>query len=174
MAMSMTESESEDLILPGDCAPKIRVLFDYWRSIHPESGLPGRGDFDPVDIPELLPNVWMVDVARAPLRFRFRVIGTEIVKFTDHDHTGRWLDEVYKGFTESPAFGFYRDCVEDRRANYRKGRARIRNTPQSIEAEQLTLPLATNGRDVDILLMMTLYADLPPAKERYWDSERGD
>src|SRR3546814_18827524 len=67
------------IILPEDAAPKIKALLAYWQSIHPAGGgLPGRRHLDPVDIPELLPNIWMIDVKRGPLRFRFRLVGTEI------------------------------------------------------------------------------------------------
>src|SRR3546814_7649374 len=92
-------------ILPEDAAPKIKALYDYWQSIRPNDlALPGRRHFDPLDIPELLPNIWMLDVKRDPLRFRFRLIGTEIVRFTGRDSTGQWLDEVYPGYAESDAF----------------------------------------------------------------------
>lgn len=167
----MTEAGFDDFRLPVESAPKIRALYDYWRSIHPGGGLPGRRHFDPVDIPTLLSHLWMIDVAREPLRFRFRLLGTEIVKFTGRDDTGRWLDEVYPGFAHSAAYGFYRDCVDSGRPNHRKGVALSRASQRSVAAEQLTLPLAANGRDVDILLIMTLYADLPPPSERYWDGE---
>ncbi len=165
----MAETESEPFSLPVDSAPKIRALFDYWRAIHPESGLPGRARFDPVDVPELLANIWMVDVAREPLRFRFRLVGTEIVKFTDRDHTGRWLDEVYPGFADSSAYRFYRDCALAARPAYRRGQVPTRSGAKTVVAEQLTLPLAANGRDVDILLMMTLYGEAAEPSERYWD-----
>ena len=167
----MAETESKTFSLPDDCAASIRALFDYWRSIHPESGLPGRRHFDPVDVPDLLANLWMVDVARAPLRFRFRLVGTEIVKFTGHDHTGRWLDEVYPGFTTAKAFGFYRDCAQSGEPAYRRGQVPVRSGVKTVEAEQLTLPLAANGRDVDILLMMTLYGETEVPSESYWDAE---
>src|SRR3546814_6108920 len=78
-------------ILPEDAAPKIKALYDYWQSIRPNDlALPGRRHFDPLDIPELLPNIQMLDVKRDPLRFRFRLIGTEIVRFTgrrSEEHT---------------------------------------------------------------------------------------
>ena len=81
-------------LLPEDAAPKIRALYAYWQAIHPEPDrLPGRQHLDPLDIPELLANIWMADVQREPLRFRFRLVGTEIVKFTGRDSPGRWLDK---------------------------------------------------------------------------------
>jgi len=41
-----------------------RELFEYWRSIFPETGWPGRQHFDPVDIPLLLGMCFLVDIVR--------------------------------------------------------------------------------------------------------------
>src|SRR3546814_1338569 len=109
------------VILPEDAARKIKALYDYWQSIRPNDlALPGRRHFDPLDIPELLPNIWMLDVKRDPLRFRFRLIGTEIVRFTGRDSTGQWLDEVYPGYAESDAFRWHCAVAEEAVPSYRK------------------------------------------------------
>src|SRR3546814_18267061 len=110
------------IILPEDAAPKIKALLAYWQSIHPAGGgLPGRRHLDPIDIPELLPNIWMIDVKRGPLRFRFRLVGTEIVKFTGRDATGCWLDEIYPGYAERDAFAFHSPVPRGGKPGYRKG-----------------------------------------------------
>ncbi|WP_299393935.1 PAS domain-containing protein [Pelagibius sp.] len=164
MAFDMTAAP-QDFSLPPGCAPKIRALYDYWRSIHPEAGLPGRQHFDPIDVPELLPNIWMVDINREPLRFRFRLVGTAIVKFTERDATGQWLDAVYPDYWNSDAAAYHRACALDGTPAYRKSHATPPSGgPGSItggDVESLTLPLAGNGRDVDILLNMTLYPEDP-------------
>jgi len=150
--------ETTSFELPENAAPKIRALYDYWRSIHPGAGrLPGRQHLDPLDIPQLLPNIWMVDVRPAPLRFRFRLVGTEIVKFTGRDATGMWLDQVYPDYENTPAFRRHSDCVARREPAYRKSGVLSNPGRNFVEAERIYLPLASNGRDVDILLVMTLY-----------------
>lgn len=154
--------------LPEGASPKIEVLYDYWQSIHPAGGgLPGRRHLDPVDIPELLPNIWMFDVRRAPLRFRFRLVGTEIVKFTGRDVTGRWLDEIYPDYENTEAFRTHRACVESGRPCYRRSGVLSNLGRNDVEAERLYLPLAENGREVDIVLVMTLYSsDAPPSRRQ--------
>ncbi|MGF1595238.1 MAG: PAS domain-containing protein [Kiloniellaceae bacterium] len=154
--------------LPADAAPKIKALYDYWQSIHPPGGgLPGRRHLDPLDIPELLPNIWMIDVKRSPqggvaLRFRFRLVGTEIVKFTGRDVTGSWLDQVYPDYENTAAFRAHRDCAEHGVPGYRKSGVLSNPGRTFIEAERLSLPLAEDGRRVGILLVMTLYRGEPP------------
>ncbi|HEY9550412.1 MAG TPA: PAS domain-containing protein, partial [Kiloniellaceae bacterium] len=156
------------IILPEDAAPKIKALLAYWQSIHPAGGgLPGRRHLDPIDIPELLPNIWMIDVKRGPLRFRFRLVGTEIVKFTGRDATGCWLDEIYPGYAESDAFAFHSAVAREGKPGYRKGGVLSNPGRSTIEAERLYLPLAEDGRLVDIVLVMTLYdGEPPPARRR--------
>lgn len=165
-------AETATFTLPDDAAPKIKALYHYWESIRPrgaQSGLlPGRRHLDPVDIPELLPNIWMIDVARdkagGPPRFRFRLIGTEIVRFTGRDSTGRWLDETYPGYAESDAFRFHRQVAESGRPDYRRSGILSNPGRNYVKAERLYLPLAEDGRTVDILLVMTLYHAEPPRR----------
>lgn len=159
--------EPASFTLPKDAAPKIKALYAYWQSIHPAGGgLPGRQHVDPVDIPDLLPNLWMVDVSRNPLRFRFRLIGTEIVKFAGRDVTGQWLDEVIEGYQGSEASRFHRQVVESGRPAYRRGGLLFNPSNAQLEAERLYLPLAQDGRTVDILLVMTIYHGPPPRRRR--------
>ena len=65
---------------PATAKPEIVALYDYWRSKAPADGtLPGRKHIDPLDIPTLLPHIWLVDVVDAPRRFRVRLLGTALV-----------------------------------------------------------------------------------------------
>ena len=106
---------------PPTSPPKIRALYAYWCSIHPPSGgLPGRQHVDPVDIPMLLPWLWLVDVHREPLRFKHRLVGTEHVRVMRRDPTGLWLDEAHPLFVGSETYPqFVAAC--DRQCGYRRG-----------------------------------------------------
>ena len=70
------------LNLAGECDPNIDCLFRYWRSIHPVSDLPARGNFDPLDLSATCwPHICLLDVKHDPLWFQIRFVGTEIVRF---------------------------------------------------------------------------------------------
>src|SRR6266849_5312118 len=63
--------------VPPECDRRIRALYDYWCGIHPtEAILPGRQHVEPLDLAEVLRWLWLVDVQREPLRFRYRLVGT--------------------------------------------------------------------------------------------------
>lgn len=144
--------------LPDDCSSNILELFEYWRSIHPESGLPARRDFDPLDLPPgYWPNISLVDVTKDPLRFRLRLVGTEIVRFKQRDGTGQWLDEFIPGFENSPEFEMFRSCVMAGTPKYGKNIAEAEGAAARIE--RICLPLASDGVNVDVLLLMTNFND---------------
>lgn len=160
-------AETAILSVPDDASPKIRALYAYWLSIRPQGGLlPARRHFDPLDVPELLPNIWMIDVRRDPLRFRFRLVGTEVVRFTGRDATGRWLDEVYPDYRSSDAYRVHHAVAESGRPHYRRSGVLSNPGRPFVEAERLYLPLAEDGRNVDIVLVMTLYSGDPPPPRR--------
>lgn len=137
-------------------APALRRLLDDWQARRRGKKLPARGDFDPVDLKYLMGKLLLVDVLREPLRFRFRLIGTELVKRAGSDLTGRMLDEH-----PDPEF---REHVRQRFAIT----VATRQPQSSIETrlvldgrlrryEALLLPLASDGEAVDMLMIGIVY-----------------
>jgi hypothetical protein len=144
--------------VPPDAHPRVSELYRYWRDIHPPGGsLPGRQHLDPTAIPTLLPFVWLADVQRVPLRFRYRLLGTEHRHVFGRDYTGWWLDDVHAGFYTAPAYHQYVDAVEQGRVGYRRGHTLVMLPEDYRSIERLMLPLARDGKTVDMLLSISLY-----------------
>jgi hypothetical protein len=142
--------------------PTIMALYHYWLSIHPAAGLPGRQHVDPCAMAPLLPHVFMVDVARVPLRFKYRLVGTEYVRLIGRELTGHYLDEVHPGF-HGLVRRQYAEAAEHGRPAYRKGPVLYANPDrQYLGMERIIVPLAHDGADVDILLGAVVY--LPAAR----------
>ncbi len=151
---------------PKDCAAELRDLHQYWTSIHPKAGLPGRQHFNPADIAHLLPRLWLVDVVGDPMRFRFRLVGTGITTFTGRDSTEKWLDEVYDDFRNTGAHRRICQCASDGKPLFQQDGEVISNPEYgTIRAERLYLPLASNGKKVDIIVIMTNYLDARPKSD---------
>ena len=146
---------------PRDCDRRIRSFYDYWLSIYPKAGLPGRQHFDPMDIPGLLPNIWLLDIFRDPqsfrLRFRVRLTGTRITEISGRDATGKWCHDIYDAFEETDGFRCISACAIKGRPQFRKGRVIANRDRVYIETERIYLPLASNGKDVDIMANMSMY-----------------
>lgn len=142
---------------PAVWHPKIAAVHDHWLSLHPAPGaLPGRQHFDPLRVPELLPNLWLMDVQSDPLRLRFRLVGTAHVTIRKRDITGQWLDELFPGRTEFPRRA--QRIVESRQPDWRRGAAHWDLDDSGFsELENICLPLARDGRNVDMLMCLTMY-----------------
>jgi hypothetical protein len=138
--------------------PKIRQLYEYWQRIHPAPGkLPGRQHFDPLRVHTLLPNVWLIDVIRPQMRFRYRLVGTMITEALG-DTTGRWLDEVHPDFHPgSPTHQNYVSVANKGEPSWRRGRpVLMAYSERCVEIERILLPLASDGVMVDVILALTV------------------
>lgn len=135
------------------------MVVDYWRSIHPETGLPGRQHLDPVDIPQLLPNIRILDVVGRPPRYRTRLMGTGVVRSVGEDHTSQWLDEVFPGFEKSSAALGLDTVVRTGALNWRRGNPRVFAGKEYMVIERVYLPFAQDGRTVDMILSYVLFGD---------------
>lgn len=140
--------------IPDDCHAQIRAIVDYWAAIHPTEGLPGRQHFEPRDIPALLPYLRLIDVLGPPLRFRIRLMGTQLVDALRADHTGKFYDEVFENFERSSLHHELRAVVERHEPNWRRGDHRLNAGRDYILMERVILPLARDGENVDMLLML--------------------
>ncbi len=138
--------------------PLVRALYGHWRALRPEGrALPGRQHLDPVQIPALLPWLWLADVQRSPLRFRFRLLGTKHYEQMKGDPTGRWIDEAFPNFTEQSTYPDYLAVAVDGRVSYRKGQPAYHVDSECRLLERIMLPLARDGETVDMILALTLY-----------------
>lgn len=130
-------------------------LFELWRARCAPGRLPARADFDPRDMPELLPYITIFDIERDPLRFRVRLVGTAIVEAMGVDTTGRYLDEL--------------DNVEP--VIQRAEAMTLSGQPYFLRDQPLTwthldfrtysvlgLPLASDGQTVDKLIYTMVFA----------------
>ena len=77
--------------------PGLRVLYDYWISLADEGGgLPSVQGFDPLNLPRLLPNLWILEVEAATSRFRMRLAGENINAIYGRSIAGLYFPEVFQ------------------------------------------------------------------------------
>lgn len=133
-----------------------RRAFEYWRSKALEGRLPGRPDIDPLDMPELLPWLTLVDATRegagGRLRFRCRLIGTEVVARFGRDITGLYAEEAYPEDYLAQVLETYGAIVENRRPHLSRHQIPIEGREHA-EYDRLILPLAQDGDTVDMFLV---------------------
>lgn len=136
----------------------------YWQGLCGDRAMPARPDVDPLDIPRLLPHVFLVGVESpaSRLRFRFRLVGTRGVGAYGREFTNRCLDDLMEPADYAIARRSFERVVSERQPDYREEPFR-RCSGQTGRVYRLLLPLSTDGQTVDMLLGGALYSLFPGA-----------
>lgn len=150
-----------DSCTPPDGAPHARVtrLIEYWRTLVPGPGLlPARRHFDPMRVPELLPNIWLIDVVRGtPHRYRYRLIGAALIEAGAPIRPGLFIDEMGDSIDQSAAHATFDAVLDNRQPDWRRGPPIINHLKFVSALERVLLPLAEDGLTVDVILGMTVF-----------------
>ena len=157
---------------------RLETAYRYWQQKAGGRGMPRRADIDPTEIPKLLPDVMLVDVAPKG-RYRYRLIGTENARAQGVNATGRYLDEVVPGDEyKAHVIALYDECVRERRPLYSECLflASHRQAPER-HTKILFMPLSEDGESVNIVFVVQLFVyiaratrdrhflDTPPYRE---------
>jgi hypothetical protein len=90
-------------------------------------------------------------------RYRYRLVGTRMVEAMGRDLTGQWYDEAHPGAAQHPMHAFLQQRILAGIPTWRRGRPWLHVDPNIYEIEQILLPLAKDGRQVDMVLAMTMF-----------------
>jgi hypothetical protein len=135
----------------------LRRLYEFWKERRGTRMAPARAEFDPLALRYVLGNLLLVDVLRDPLRFRYRLCGTNIVARVGFDLTGRFVDEHPEPQFRDFALGRYRKVVE-----FAAPLHDLRNQvfdQRTRRYEVLMLPLSSDGSSIDMVLVAMKYFD---------------
>jgi hypothetical protein len=130
---------------------KLLSLLEYWMEKKAGRFAPARRDIHPEEMRELLPHVFLVDVEERPIRFRFRLVGTDIVQSFGIDLTGRYIEEL--DFSDRPPsmLACYAAVVTTREPSCHAVHF-TRGSGRHLSYERMILPLSSDGTAVDMLL----------------------
>jgi hypothetical protein len=133
---------------------------DYLAGVAPPGKLPGRQHIDPLAIRALLSFTNLVDIERkdGDIRFRFRLIGTLQSTAAGREISGQYLEDAVLPEYFERIRGNMMAALETREAVYDRfgmphpGR-------DFIDTERVYFPLARDGENVDMLLILNAYPD---------------
>lgn len=146
-----------DKLAAGIKDDRLRRLLQYWDGKRRGRRFPARADIDPLEFPYAMGWITLLEVTHDPLRFRFRVHGTQLLTKNQYDLTGKYLEDhplpefaayCRRVWTETidrgePTHAFYDQTVDGRSRKF----------------EVIRLPLAADGETIDMLLVCTVYSD---------------
>ncbi|MBI3452006.1 MAG: PAS domain-containing protein [Rhodospirillales bacterium] len=120
--------------------------------------LPARGDIDPLDIPALLPNAFLVDVSADGARLIYRLVGTAIIALFGEELTGRMVGDRTMSLYREEVLARYAGIVASRRPFHHW--AQLRHQANDFtDVERLIPPLSDDGVRVNMLLGMVIPRD---------------
>ena len=140
--------------------PAINQFYEYWLHAAPAGRLPGRQHMVPEAIVPLLSRLWILDVFRDPLRYRYRLVGTDITRSLQRELTGLWLDEAQPETVRNQTLcDRYRYIVETGRPTWRRGQTLWNRDPSHRLVENCLAPLAADGVTVDKIIAVSMMFD---------------
>jgi hypothetical protein len=140
--------------------PQFVRMRDYLAGVAPPGKLPGRQHVDPLAIRALLSFTNLVDVERKDgnIRFRFRLIGTLQSTAAGREISGRYLEDAVLPEYFERIRGNMMAVLETREAVYDRFGMPHPNR-DFIDTERVYFPLARDGENVDMLLILNGYPD---------------
>jgi hypothetical protein len=144
-------------------SPRIHRLYAYWVDRRGERSMPRREDIDPAQLKLLLPDLIISELEPAPLRIRYRLVGTRVAEVTGLDYTGLYLDEVDFGKgDEEDWLAQYVWIFAQRAPIFGKSSASSRQGDRKVEYEYTILPLTGDGVTVHQCLELEDFSLLDP------------
>lgn len=139
-------------------------FYDYWLALCGERPLPARRDVDPVQVPRgYLSNLMLIDVLHDPRRYRYRLVGANVVEATGANRTGQFFDQV-TFFDRHPAvIPHYERVVDTRVPHYSFEPFTNLQSGSTYEVDRLLLPLSSDGQLVDTILVLFQFKTGPYA-----------
>jgi hypothetical protein len=156
--MRDSEKISSSMDFLKSCTPEIRSIYDYWDRKRQSRNMASRDDIDPIEIPELLPRIQLIDVEGAPVRFRYRLVGTELVTRRGFDPTGMEVDAAFYGADAQRVLSNYAYVTENKTHQYSRTVFEERRG-WNVWLERIYLPLSQDGESVNMILVLVNWLD---------------
>jgi hypothetical protein len=141
--------------------PLLLSALDYWERKRGARPLPERRDIDPLELDRrLLPHLLLIEIDG--MRYRFRLVGTEIVRRLGFDPTGRQVEDVLSGAYRDHVLAINRALVATRRPTASLSLHRWDDDGCGL-TRRIAMPLANGDEDVAMLLVAQVFAPLAGA-----------
>ncbi|NNG04156.1 MAG: PAS domain-containing protein [Inquilinus sp.] len=151
-------ANADDLGFLEETSPLVREIFHYWNNRRGTRAMPSRRDFDPVDLPKLLPGILLIDVVGVDEadvgQYRYRVVGTAEVANRGHDPTGRPVVEGFFGPSRTEALRSY-EAVRRGRTFLYEPLEFTTGDHRQIDEYSILLPFSEDGRNVSQILVFS-------------------
>ena len=145
-------------------------LANYWLAKRGDRTMPFRAEIRPADIPALLPYLIINEVVNDGADFRIRLYGTEMIRLSGEERTGKLVSEIggnpetlpHRRRTQARWLEINRRAYETVEPVYAR-LVMLNERNASRDAHAVALPLTVTGNAVEQVLGAIFTA---PSKER--------
>ena len=136
---------------------RLHALFEYWLSLARDAGgLPPVRTFDPLRLPKLLPNVWILEVEPETHRFRMRLAGEAINAIYRRNIGGQYFSDLFESHeTEMVVERYTRALTEP--AIFRAVGTVYSAAGRFSLGERISFPMIGRSGATDTMLGITVY-----------------
>lgn len=167
--MSVEVLEATDFAAMISSGP-LRALHEYWTAKCRDGILPRRRDIDPTDLPRILPSIYIVHVLGQD-SYQISLFGTGLREMFGFDPTGKDLIEILPAGQHEQARKSYREVIERGMPWLTKALYRL-SDGHDVTYERLTLPLSSDGLNVDRFIGAIAWSTDEMLKREYWELYR--
>ncbi|WP_420403221.1 PAS domain-containing protein [Nisaea sp.] len=147
------------------------VGLDYWCSLERISNLPARREFDPADIPTLLPHLIFLRVTPEPIDFCYRVIGGTVREHLLDNYTGRWISDIPHQRAPSKLHSNLTRAITER-APVLSDTPYVGTKKEFLKSDELILPLVDESDQISHLLVLLDFDRRPLKVVARWSGKR--
>lgn len=144
--------------------PRLKRFYAYWEERRGARRFPARRDLDPVDFAYILGFIMLMEVHREPLRFRFRLHGTELVRHGGYDMTGKWLEDLPGAENQRAMLERCLSLVETGKPQFVRSERLLDG--RLLRYEAVWVPLSDDGETINMLMRALCYRDAKPLPEQ--------
>ncbi len=132
----------------------LRRMYEYWLEKSRGRRLPDRTDLDPGEIPAMLPYLSIVEAVGDPPRYRYRLIGTNVVEALGFNPTNLFVDDL----PDEAAATFLKNLLSEVCVKVQPlyAASAFKSEEHGMSTERLLLPFSHGGgRTVQIVVVQT-------------------
>ncbi|WP_373085340.1 PAS domain-containing protein [Sneathiella sp.] len=139
--------------------PCLIDLVNYWKKMKTTSGIPLRSQFNPVDIPQCLRHVVLIDVIPSNPRFYIRLAGSAAVSVYTFSVPGKYVEDLLAEKDLAEVIPQYEHSLTHHVPTYLDSTLTV-PSGKRLHYERVVLPLSSDGKHADKLLNGLHYFDV--------------
>jgi hypothetical protein len=147
-------------IAPAIRSTKLQTLFDYWLAKVDGLTPPRRTEIDPLDIPRLLPHIWIQERVAGTSEFRCRLAGEEVKAIYPENIVGRLFHEVIGDEAWKLVSEQYMMAVETPGVCHFHGPVYMHTIQRGGIGERLFMPMQDNDGKNAYIIGATIYTPM--------------